>query len=146
MFINALSYALDPGYIQGYMNNSLLLARLIGPFLLLVGIGWLLNVKNFHRIIEDFSNNSALVYITGLIAFIAGLAVVSTHNIWVTDWPIAITIIGWMMLIKGGCLVILPEISFKVARVLLKNVKLIIVPWMIMIAVGAFLTIKGGGL
>ena len=84
-----------------------------------------------------------IVYVTGLITFVAGLAIVLFHNIWVLDWRVIITVFGWIALIKGAWLVILPGTLVKVAEAYLKNIKLVVIPWIIMLALGIFLTIKG---
>jgi len=125
------------------MDNSTLFARFIGPYIMVIGIGLLFNLKVFLRIMEDFFKNSALVYITGLITFVAGLAIISFHNVWGMDWPVIITLFGWSALIKGVWLVVFPASSAKVSEVFVKNIKLAVIPWIIMLALGIFLTIKG---
>ncbi len=128
------------------MDNSILLAKFIGPYITVIGIGLLFNQKSFQKIMEDFLKNAALVYVTGLITFVAGLAVVISHNLWVLDWRVIITLLGWNVLIKGARLVISPDTSAKMAAVFVKNNKLVIIPWIIMLAIGIFLTTKGYGI
>ena len=36
------------------------------------------------------------------------MAMVSYHNLWVNDWRVIITIVGWIALIKGALLLIMP--------------------------------------
>ena len=125
------------------MGNSILLAKFIGPYIMVIGIGLLFNLKAFQRIMEDFFKNAALVYVTGLITFVAGLAIVLFHNMWVFDWHLIITLLGWNILIKGTWLIISPETSAKMAALFAKNNKLVIIPLLIMLAIGIFLTAKG---
>lgn len=42
-----------------------------------------------------------VVYLTGVLLFVAGLAIVRAHNIWVRGWPVLITATGWSFLILG---------------------------------------------
>jgi len=125
------------------MDNSILLAKFIGPYIMLISIGLLFNSKAFKKIMQDFSKNLALVYVTGLITFVAGLTVTLFHNLWVLDWRIIITLLGWNMFIKGAWLIISPDTSAKMAASFAKNHKLIIILWVIMLAIGVFLTTKG---
>ncbi|OGX18577.1 MAG: hypothetical protein A3K83_00330 [Omnitrophica WOR_2 bacterium RBG_13_44_8b] len=125
------------------MDNSILLAKFIGPFIIIIGIGILFNTKIFLRIGEDFFKNSALVYISGIVTFLMGMAIVLFHNIWVADWRVIITLFGWSTLIKGAWLIILPGTLAKVSQIYLKNIKFLVVPWIIMIALGILLTVKG---
>src|SRR3989338_6559615 len=125
------------------MNSSILLARLIGPYIIVIGASLMLNQKIFRQIMEDFQKNPSLVFITGLLTFVAGLATVLFHNIWVADWRVIITIFGWLMLIKGILLVVLPGALIKTTKIYSKNFKLVMIPWGIMILIGIFLTVKG---
>lgn len=125
------------------MDSSILIAKFIGPFIIVIGTGVLLNTKSFLRIAEDFFKNSATVFITGLCTFMAGLAIVIFHNIWTADWRAIITVFGWLTLIKGASIVILPAKMSKITDILLKHIKFVIIPWTIMFAIGIFLTVKG---
>lgn len=57
-----------------------------------------------------------LLFIGGLMAVTAGLAIVLVHNVWSGGaLPIIITVIGWVILIKGLLLLILsPETESRV--------------------------------
>ena len=125
------------------MDNSILLAKFIGPYIMAIAIGLLFNLKTYQKIMGDFFKNAALVYVTGLITFVAGLAIVLFHNLWVLDWRVIVTLFGWNMLIKGAWLIISPDTSTKMATLFAKNSKLVIIPWIIMLTIGVFLTAKG---
>ena len=125
------------------MDNSILFAKFIGPYIIVIGIGLLFNPKVYQKIMEDFFKNAALVYVTGLITFVAGLAIVLFHNFWVLDWRVIVTLLGWNILIKGAWLIISPDTSARMAALFAKNNKLVIIPWVIMLVVGVFLTVKG---
>ena len=99
------------------MDNSILLAKFIGPFIILIAVGVLFNIKIFKKIMEDFLNSPALVYVTGLVTFVAGLAIVLFHNIWAADWRVLITIFGWISIIKGALLTILPSSPVKLTKI-----------------------------
>lgn len=125
------------------MESSLLLARFIGPYIILIGIGLIFNQKVFRQIMEDFLKNPALVFVTGLITFVTGLAIVLFHNIWIADWRVMITLFGWIALIKGVWLIVLPGTLAKTTKLYMKNFKLVLIPWTIMLFIGIFLTAKG---
>lgn len=48
-----------------------------------------------------YTEERAITIATGYITFLLGLVTVILHNIWVADWRVAITILGWGTLIKG---------------------------------------------
>lgn len=42
-----------------------------------------------------------VVYLSGTLMFVAGLAIVRAHNIWMRDWTVVVTITGWFALLLG---------------------------------------------
>ena len=78
------------------MANSIFLARLIGPLMLAVGIGIFVNGAVYRLLADEFLRSRALIYLSGLLIMTAGLAIVLTHNVWRADWPVLITILGWL--------------------------------------------------
>lgn len=51
---------------------------------------------------DVFANQIApVVYLNGAIVFVAGLAIVRTHNVWTWYWSVIITLVGWIALIGG---------------------------------------------
>ncbi|MDD5553924.1 MAG: hypothetical protein PHE18_08670, partial [Candidatus Omnitrophica bacterium] len=61
------------------MDNSILIARFLGPYIIMIGFALLFNLERYKNIAEDFFKNSALVYLSGLLTFVAGLAIVLSH-------------------------------------------------------------------
>ena len=103
------------------MTTSIFLAMLIGPVALVVGLGILLNAAMFRRLAEEFLADDALVYLSGLITMTGGMAVVLTHNLWVGDWRVIITILGWLMVIGGAVRIAFPQITERIGRLWLKR-------------------------
>ena len=44
--------------------------------------------------------------LSGFFCLPAGLAIVLVHNFWVADWPILVTILGWLCVIGGAIRII----------------------------------------
>jgi uncharacterized membrane protein HdeD (DUF308 family) len=42
-----------------------------------------------------------VVYLSGVLMFVAGLAVVRAHNIWARNWTVLVTLTGWFSLVLG---------------------------------------------
>lgn len=42
-----------------------------------------------------------VVYLSGVLLFVAGLAIVRAHNVWVPDWTVLVTLTGWLALLVG---------------------------------------------
>jgi uncharacterized membrane protein HdeD (DUF308 family) len=42
-----------------------------------------------------------VIYLSGVLMFVAGLAVVRAHNVWERNWTVLITLSGWFLLTLG---------------------------------------------
>jgi hypothetical protein len=42
-----------------------------------------------------------VVYLAGVLLFVAGLAIVRAHNRWARDWTVLITLAGWFGVVRG---------------------------------------------
>jgi hypothetical protein len=94
------------------MQTSIFLARLIGPLLLIVGVGILLNQNYYRGMTKEFVASRPLFYLASIIGVVAGLAIVLVHNVWVLNWRVLITLLGWINLLRGALSILLPEQSF----------------------------------
>jgi hypothetical protein len=45
-----------------------------------------------------------------LMILVLGLTVVTLHNVWVADWPVVITVVGWIMVLKSVAFLFLPQV------------------------------------
>jgi hypothetical protein len=43
-----------------------------------------------------------VVYLSGVLMFVAGLAIVRAHNRWRADWTVLVTVSGWLALTLGA--------------------------------------------
>ena len=91
------------------MQASIFIARLLGPLLLAVGAGILINPRMFRTMGTEVVRSVTLVYLFGLMDLAAGLAIVLTHNVWLVSWRVLITLIGWLLVIRGAARVLLTE-------------------------------------
>jgi len=92
------------------MHVSIFLARLLGPLFLLPGIGILINPRVFRALATEVVRSVTLIYLFGLVDFAAGLAIVLNHNVWTLGWPLLVTLIGWVLLIRGAARIAVPDL------------------------------------
>jgi hypothetical protein len=103
------------------MQTSIFLARLLGPLLLLPGVSLFLNERGFRTMATEVVGSLTLVYLFGLIDLAAGLAVVLTHNVWVANWRVLITLIGWLLLIRGAMRILFTDTVMGYAKKFIHN-------------------------
>jgi len=84
------------------METTLLLAKLIGPILLLLGLSFLMN-KNFHmEWFKRLEKDGTWMFFWAIIETSAGLALVLHHNVWGSLPEVLVTLMGWGMLLEGA--------------------------------------------
>ncbi len=125
------------------MQASIFLARLLGPLLFVVGVGILLNPRAFRTMAVEVVGSLTLVYLFGLIDFAAGLAIVLTHNVWMASWRVLITLIGWLMLIRGALRILLPDTVMGYAAKIVRNKRIYPIAGIVLIILGVTLCYFG---
>jgi len=128
------------------MEISLLLAQVIGLYLLLEGVVVLTHRKFIVNIVDDLSNNKALMFVTGAMVFILGLLIVLNHNVWTASWQVIPTIVGWAMVAKGIAIFFVPNMVMKQAKKFAKNRNMAILAGVVAVAAGLYLVYVGFGL
>jgi hypothetical protein len=125
------------------MTTSELIASLAGPMLMVLGTAMLLNGRVFLSTTAKFGENPAFIFLAGLLALVVGLAVVRTHNLWVDDWRVIVTILGWHAIVGGVVNVIAPNAVSAVRRGIGDNRWMVGLGGIVAFCVGAFLADKG---
>jgi hypothetical protein len=125
------------------MQTSIFIARLLGPVLLVAGIAMLVNRKQLDAIIAEMLRSPLLLLLLGIIDFAVGLAIVLAHNLWVADWRLIITLLGWLLMVRGAVRMLLPEQAKALATKLLKDSRVICGGLAVTIALGVVLSYFG---
>ena len=67
---------------------------------------------------KSFEKNEALVFLITVLMLVLGSVLVLTHNVWEGAWwVILITILGWIVLVKGFLLAVFPKQILKMVAV-----------------------------
>jgi hypothetical protein len=91
------------------MTLSILVAKILALTYISAGIAALSGKITFSQMMEDFERSPGLTFITGFMTLIFGVILVTYHNIWVKNWTVLITLIGWISVLKGIRLIAFPQ-------------------------------------
>ncbi|HMK35597.1 MAG TPA: hypothetical protein VK463_11050 [Desulfomonilaceae bacterium] len=125
------------------MESSRVLARIVGPLLVISAVGIFLNLEAAQRLIEEYSKSFALCYLGGFMALLLGLVILQFQKTWETRWPVVITILGWIAVVKGAVLIVFPRQVLHLWSPIAVSPYPLIVSSAVSLAAGVFLTIKG---
>ena len=79
----------------------------------------------------------------GVLALLAGLAIVNAHNLWVSDWRVIITVVGWLAIIRGVLSLLFPAKMHTIGETITANTSGPVITALIFLVVGAILSWMG---
>ena len=123
------------------MDLSIFLAKFWGLYLTITCAAMFFNRKFILEHVDHFANLYFIIF-SGFVSLLIGILSVLIHNVWVFDWRVLVTIIGWLALLKGIVRVLFPEFVMKKADYF-KNKKWLILPVVLFFFVGLYLIYIG---
>ncbi|HXE01738.1 MAG TPA: hypothetical protein VN623_07300 [Hyphomicrobium sp.] len=127
------------------MAPTKLIAGLIGPVMAAIGIAMLLNRQAFPEMITQVAQNYAIIFLSGALSLLAGVAIVRVHNVWTGGWPVIVTILGWLLIVGGVARMWCPKKASEIATTFGSDPTLLLVAGAVLLALGAFLSFKAYG-
>ena len=79
------------------MANSKRIAALLGPIIVMM-------VASEFPLVQPHLYDAQIppvVYLSGVLMFVGGLAIIRAHNHWARDWTVLVTLSGWFGLVLG---------------------------------------------
>lgn len=118
------------------MDNSKNIAGLLGPSIVAIAISETVNIHIWA------GNTAAGVHFNGAALFVAGLAIVRAHNLWIRGWRVLVTLAGWFLMLLGLFRMFFPELQLEAA----KHTSAVSIETMLVLVFGIFLTVKAYGM
>jgi uncharacterized protein YjeT (DUF2065 family) len=96
------------------MISTIIIGKIIAPYLLVTGLGFILSGKFYSLMIENADKSDpVLVNLSGMVHFLIGMTILVNHFLWGSLLEIIITILGFAFVFKGGFLIALPRLTLK---------------------------------
>jgi uncharacterized membrane protein HdeD (DUF308 family) len=124
------------------MATTKMIAGLVGPTLLAIGLAMLINAGRFPEMAKQIGNDPGLIFVSGVLLLVAGLAIVRVHNFWSGGWRVVVTVLGWLALIGGILRMFLPFWAASIASTLGQSSTPVITGALVFLLVGGFLSYK----
>jgi len=125
------------------MELSIFLAKVLGLYFLIVSVAVLINIDRVKSIVTGIMQNPPLQLIMGFNILVIGILLVVSHNNWRGGWPIVITIVAWLIFIKGILNVAFPQYANAWAKPFIKSKSSLYISPVIYLLVGLFLCYYG---
>jgi hypothetical protein len=95
------------------MDNAVWLASIFGPFMIIVGLWMLLYSDNVVKVFASVRNTPSAFYLGGIMNLIVGLTVLSIFQDWAWDLTLFVTLLGWVMLVRGVLVLYVPQLVIR---------------------------------
>ena len=123
---------------------TIFLGKLIGLYCIIVALAMMAHKQSAVATVKALISNPPLLLFVEVLGLAAGLAMVLGHNIWSGGaLPVVITLLGWLMAIRGAVLLALPQDATIKFFEALRYEELFYVYMGATLALGLFLTAAG---
>jgi hypothetical protein len=90
------------------MTLTVYLARFFGVYIAVMGIVMIVRREAMLQLMSAFIDQRPLIFVLAMLRVLIGLAVVLAHNEWRGTVAIVVSLIGWITLLRGIALMLLP--------------------------------------
>lgn len=97
------------------MDTTLLVAKVLGIYLVVSGLFIITKGKTVPHLLRDFFDHPAVVYLTGVILVFLSSVYLIEYNDWDGTWRTLITFFMWVILLKGLSYVFFPQVVNEMA-------------------------------
>ena len=123
---------------------TIFLGKLIGLYCIIVALAMMAHKQSNVATVSALVRNSPLLLLAEVLGLAAGLALILGHNIWSGGaLPLVITLLGWLMTIRGAVLLALPQDATIKFFEALRYEELFYVYMATTLVLGLFLTFAG---
>ncbi|MBS0628633.1 MAG: hypothetical protein JSS30_00230 [Verrucomicrobia bacterium] len=95
------------------MDSALMLAKVFGPSLAIIGLWMLLYTDNLQKILTAMKNSPAALYNSSVLNLVVGLFLITSYNGWRMDVFFFVTLLGWAFFIRALLGFFMPQVLVK---------------------------------
>lgn len=124
------------------METANFLAQLWGFSLVIISLALLINekyVEYLFKLAEDRKN----LFIIGAVNIIIGSFLILFYNSWGFNWAVIVTMLGWLVFVRGVLVLFFPDLALKILAELKKRIEWLKFAFLFFVFLGCFLTYGG---
>jgi hypothetical protein len=128
---------------QESQHNTLMFARVLGPFLVISCVTAVVRASDMRVLVADFAANPVWPWVTGAFILVGGLIVVALHQCWRGAAAVIVSVMGWLLTLRGLFLLAFPTTFMSMANSVLEASALWRTMCVCFALVGLYLTYVG---
>ncbi len=118
-------------------------ARVIGPFVAAIAIIAALRGSEMTALLAQFTASAVWPWVTGAFVLLGGIAVVAFHQYWRSPAEVLVSVLGWMMVVRGVILIAFPAAFASMANRMIGWHAALTAVYVVMAVIGVYLTVIG---
>ena len=118
-------------------------ARVIGPFIAAIAIIAALRGPDMTALLAQFTASAVWPWVTGAFVLLGGIAVVAFHQYWRSPAEVLVSVLGWMMVVRGVILIAFPAAFASMANRMIGWHAALTAVYVVMAVIGVYLTCIG---
>ena len=88
---------------------ELVLERVVALVLLITGLSYIFQARVWMELVKELLEKRTRLLLWSLLWLPFGLIVILGHNLWVSDWRMLITLVGWLVTLKCVLYLLFPR-------------------------------------
>jgi hypothetical protein len=100
--------------MQSSLYHAYVFANFLGMFLMILGVILITRLEYYTNILRSVEWTTFGMFASGLLGLFLGLYFLQQHHEWVMKPRLILTLVSWLVLLKGLAALILPEQMIKV--------------------------------
>jgi hypothetical protein len=124
-------------------DRTRMFARVLGPFFTIITVVAVARAGDMRQMLSAFTASDVWPWVTGAFILAAGIAIVAFHQFWRGAAAIIISVLGWLLVVRGILLIAFPGIFASVADRMIGAPAGWIAAFVVMALIGLYLTYVG---
>src|ERR1700761_2592610 len=104
---------------QESQHSTRVFARVLGPFLIISCVTAVVRASDMRALVTDFEANPVWPWVTGAFILVGGLIIVALHPYWRGATAVVISVMGWILVLRGAFLLAFPTAFMSMANSML---------------------------
>ena len=104
---------------QEPQHSTRMFARVLGPFLMISCGAAAVRASDMRPLVTGFGANPVWPWITGAFTLVGGLIVVALHQCWRGAAAVVVSVMGWLVVLRGLLLLAFPTAFMSMANSML---------------------------
>ncbi|MGO8771459.1 hypothetical protein, partial [Mycobacterium sp.] len=96
-------------------TTTRMFSRVLGPFLVIADVTAIARASDMQALLSQFEANSLWTWVAGAFVLIFGLIVVAFHQYWHGAAAITVSVLGWLITLRGLLLLSFPTTFVSVS-------------------------------